>query len=156
MRRPSAALRCRSTWMHRCVLSAFSTEIRLRVRACGRSLTRRSRSSSGGRACLQAPSGLQLRGSSRRPMPVQINFEAPHVPIGFGLPGFLMGSAVVPGWFRGGSAADLGWFRGGSGWFRVVPRPNWRLRSKAWAWGSATTNLWFLSCFPRILHAAPA
>ena len=82
--------------------------------------------------------------------------EAPHVPIGFGLAGFLMGSAVVPGWFRGGSAADLGWFRGGSGWFRVVPRPNWRLRSKAWARGSATTNLWFLSCFPRILHAAPA
>ena len=66
------------------------------------------------------------------------------------------GSAVVPGWFRGGSAADLGWFRGGSGWFRVVPRPNWRLRSKAWARGSAATNLWFLSCFPRILHAAPA
>ena len=74
----------------------------------------------------------------------------------FGLAGFLMDSAVVPGWFRGGSAADLGWFRGGSGWFRVVPRPNWRLRSKAWARGSAATNLWFLSCFPRILHAAPA
>ena len=65
----------------------------------------------------------------------------------FGIAGFLMDSAVVPGWFRGGSAADLGWFRGGSGWFRVVPRPNWRLRSKAWARGSAATNLWFLSCF---------
>ena len=84
--------------MHRCVLSAFSTEIRLRVRACGRSLTRRSRSSSGGRACLQAPSGLQLRGSSRRGEP----------------DGFRGGSGVVPRWFRGR-------FRVVPRWFRVVP-----------------------------------